>query len=107
MTNLWDEIIDILKEHDKTFEDVRFIQGYDFKITKENFEQVAKKLIMIADSVLHMQQLIQSQSVKIGGQSVENMTVLNGGNTKKVLNKLMKLEKSHILQEDFGQLQKN
>lgn len=43
MTNLWDETIDILKEHDKTFEDMRFIQGYDFKITKENFEQVAKK----------------------------------------------------------------
>ena len=54
MTNLWDETIDILKEHDKTFEGVRFVQGYDFKITKENFEQVAKKLIMIADSVLHM-----------------------------------------------------
>lgn len=43
MTNLWDETIDILKEHDKTFEDIRFIQGHDFKITKENFEQVAKK----------------------------------------------------------------
>lgn len=43
MTNLWDETIDILKEYDKTFEDVRFIQGYDLKITKENFEQVAKK----------------------------------------------------------------
>ena len=43
MTNLWDETIDILKEHDKTFEGVRFIQGRDFKITKENFEKVAKK----------------------------------------------------------------
>ncbi|HEO0752476.1 TPA: hypothetical protein ACINTT_002009 [Streptococcus agalactiae] len=43
MTNLWEETIDILKEHDKTFDGVRFVQGYDFKITKENFEQVAKK----------------------------------------------------------------
>ena len=43
MRNLWEETIGVLKEHDKTFDDVRFIQGDDFKITKENFEQVAKK----------------------------------------------------------------
>ena len=43
MRNLWEETINILKEHDKTFEGVRFIQGRDFKITKENFEKVAKK----------------------------------------------------------------
>ncbi|CYZ86348.1 hypothetical protein [Streptococcus suis] len=43
MTNLWEETIEVLKEHGKTFDGVRFIQGNDFKITKENFENVAKK----------------------------------------------------------------
>lgn len=43
MRNLWEETIGVLKEHGKTFDGVRFIQGDDFKITKENFEQVAKK----------------------------------------------------------------
>lgn len=43
MRNLWEETIGVLKEHDKTFDGVRFIQGNDFKITKENFEKVAKK----------------------------------------------------------------
>lgn len=43
MRNLWEETIEVLKEHGKTFDGVRFIQGYDFKITKENFEKVAKK----------------------------------------------------------------
>lgn len=43
MSNLWEETIEFLKENDKTFEDVLFIQGGDFKVTKENFEIVAKK----------------------------------------------------------------
>ncbi len=43
MTNLWEETIELLKENGKTFDDVLFIQGIDFKITKENFESVAKK----------------------------------------------------------------
>lgn len=43
MTNLWDETIQKLSDHGKVFEDVRYIQGTDFKITKEIFEQVAKK----------------------------------------------------------------
>lgn len=43
MSNLWGETIEFLKENDKTFEDVLFIQGEDFKVTKENFEIVAKK----------------------------------------------------------------
>lgn len=42
-TNLWDETISKLSKHGKTFEEVEYIQGNDFKITKENFEQVAKK----------------------------------------------------------------
>ena len=43
MCNLWEETIEFLKKNGKTFEDVLFIQGGDFKITKENFEIVAKK----------------------------------------------------------------
>lgn len=43
MSNLWEETIEFLKENDKTFEDVLFIQGKDFKVTKENFENVALK----------------------------------------------------------------
>lgn len=43
MRNLWEETIEVLKDHGKTFDGVRFIQGNDFKITKENFENVAKK----------------------------------------------------------------
>ena len=43
MRNLWEETMEVLKDHGKTFDDVKFIQGNDFKITKENFEQVAKK----------------------------------------------------------------
>ena len=43
MTNLWKETIRVLEEHGKTFENVEYIQGTDFGITKENFEKVAKK----------------------------------------------------------------
>lgn len=43
MSNLWEETIKFLEENGKTFEDVLFIQGEDFKVTKENFEIVAKK----------------------------------------------------------------
>ena len=43
MSNLWEETIEFLKENSKTFEDVLYIQGEDFKVTKENFEIVAKK----------------------------------------------------------------
>lgn len=42
MTNLWEETISILSRYGKTFDDVLFIQGKDFKITKGNFETVAK-----------------------------------------------------------------
>lgn len=43
MTNLWEETMKVLVAHGKTFKDVKYIQGSDFGITKENFEQVAKK----------------------------------------------------------------
>lgn len=43
MINLWEETIKFLEENGKTFEDVLFIQGEDFKVIKENFEIVAKK----------------------------------------------------------------
>ena len=35
MTNLWEETLEVLRDHGKTFEGVRYIQGSDFKITKE------------------------------------------------------------------------
>ena len=43
MTNLWEETIEKLESNGKTFEDVIVIYGDDFLITKENFEEVAKK----------------------------------------------------------------
>nr|DAE98628.1 MAG TPA: hypothetical protein [Caudoviricetes sp.] len=43
MINLWEETIEFLEEKGKTFDDVLYIQGEDFKVTKENFESVAKK----------------------------------------------------------------
>ena len=43
MTNLWEETINLLGDHGKSFEDVLFIRGDDFGITKDNFEEVAKK----------------------------------------------------------------
>lgn len=43
MTNLWEETMKILAAHGKTFKDVLYIQGSDFRITKKNFEKVAKK----------------------------------------------------------------
>ncbi|QBX24927.1 hypothetical protein Javan220_0023 [Streptococcus phage Javan220] len=49
MTNLWEETLRILKGHDRNFDDVKYIQGSDFGITKENFEQVAKKSIYNSD----------------------------------------------------------
>ncbi len=50
MTNLWEETICKLSEYNKTFDGVRYIQGQDFKITKENFERVAKKTEYYAKS---------------------------------------------------------
>lgn len=43
MTNLWEETTRMLAAHGKTFENVEYVQGANFGITKENFEQVAKK----------------------------------------------------------------
>ena len=43
MTHLWEEPTTTLMEHGKTFKVVKYIQGSDFGITKENFEKVAKK----------------------------------------------------------------
>lgn len=43
MTNLWGETSRVLVTYGKSFDDVKYIQGSDFGITKENFEQVAKK----------------------------------------------------------------
>lgn len=43
MTNLWEETMRMLVAHEKTFENVEYIQGSNFGITKENFERVAKE----------------------------------------------------------------
>lgn len=43
MTNLWEETMRMLAANGKTFENVEYVQGANFGITKENFEQVAKK----------------------------------------------------------------
>ena len=43
MTNLWEETTRMLAAHGKTFENVEYVQGSGFGITKENFERVAKK----------------------------------------------------------------
>lgn len=43
MTNLWEETLKILDKNGKTFDDVLFIQGDDFGITRENFGKVAKQ----------------------------------------------------------------
>lgn len=43
MTNLWEETMRMLVAHGKTFENVEYVQGSNFGITKENFEKVAKK----------------------------------------------------------------
>lgn len=42
-TNLLDETVEFLEKYNKTLDDVLYIQGEDFKVTKENFEIVAKK----------------------------------------------------------------
>lgn len=43
MKNLWEETLKVLAVYGKKIDDVKYIQGSDFSITKENFEQVAKK----------------------------------------------------------------
>lgn len=43
LTNLWEETTNKLKEHSLSFDDVLYIQGKDFGITKENFKEVAKR----------------------------------------------------------------
>ena len=42
-TNLLGETKEFLGKYSKTLDDVLFIQGDDFGITKDNFEAVAKK----------------------------------------------------------------
>lgn len=41
-TNLLDETVEFLKECGKTLDDVLYIQGDDFEITKKNFETIAR-----------------------------------------------------------------
>lgn len=41
--NLWKETLGVLKAHKKTWEDVRWVGTYEYKISKDNFELLAKK----------------------------------------------------------------
>ena len=41
-TNLLDETVEFLKGCGKTLDDVLYIQGDDFEITKKNFETIAR-----------------------------------------------------------------
>lgn len=41
--NLWKETITKLANSGKTFADVRYIQNSKYQITKENFEEIAKR----------------------------------------------------------------
>ena len=42
MENLWEETICVLAHNGKTWADVKYICGDDFRISKENYEEVAK-----------------------------------------------------------------
>ncbi len=42
-TNLWEETLFDLKSHNKTWADVEWVGTREFKISKENFETLAKK----------------------------------------------------------------
>ena len=39
--SFWEETIDVLKDNGKTFDDVEWIGGDDFEISKENFERIS------------------------------------------------------------------
>lgn len=41
-TNLLDETVEFLEKYGKTLDDVLYIQGDDFEITRKNFETVAR-----------------------------------------------------------------
>jgi len=41
--NLWEETLDVLKDHYKNWDDVEWVGTRSFKISKHNFETLAKK----------------------------------------------------------------
>lgn len=43
MINLWEETTSKLNDINKTWDDVLYVYGTDFQITKENFKEVAKR----------------------------------------------------------------
>lgn len=98
MSNLWEETIEFLKENGKTFEDVLFIQGEDFKVTKENFEIVAKKTDydsgfgaqhVATDLVLVGSEWWEFKSIPVRSKYMKNVTNLHRGmwDTLKDMNK--------------------
>lgn len=43
MINLWKETMESLAENNLTWDDVLFVAGDDFQVSKENFERVARR----------------------------------------------------------------
>jgi prophage pi3 protein len=41
--NLWQETLDVLKDHDLSWDDVVCVAGDEFQVSKDNFEVVAKR----------------------------------------------------------------
>lgn len=41
MANFWEETIDALKDNEKTYDDVEWIGGNEFEISKENFKRIS------------------------------------------------------------------
>lgn len=81
-TNLLDETVEFLQKYDKTLDDVLFIQGDDFEITRKTLKQQQKIQIMIQVMVLNMYQKTLCQLVKTGGLNAMSMMVLNGGSLR-------------------------
>ena len=85
MTNLWEETIEILSEYGKTFDDVLFIQGNNFEITKDNFERVAKELVLVGkDWWIERGEYDGSEwwdfkTIPLKKDEIKNITRLDGG----------------------------
>lgn len=52
-TNLLDETVEILEKYGKTLDDVLYIQGDDFEITKKNFPRIS--IAGISDRVYQLE----------------------------------------------------
>lgn len=80
MVNLWDETIDALREHGKTWNDVLYVCAGDVKVI--NFEGVARRTNYDAD---YGSQKVAFDLEVVGatfGSSVPSTTARNGGSTE-------------------------